>query len=255
MSNPSVLRAILSLFLMVGIGIFSTSSLAGEADCGPLKNFGDIGPWDYADPSSSLPTGTDPQGRIKRVENVHFYPDVMNLNMKALPIERLAAEINYTLRVFPNHPQALYAISRLERLAGGKLPNNSASIYTPRVTADCFFDRALRFRPDDKEVRAVYGVHLHLRGKFKEALDQYQLAESKGLDSPFFYYNLGVLHADLKNWDKAYEYGLKAERGGMMLPGLRGKLEKAGRPLPQVVRPEKPAKPASPPSSAANERQ
>jgi len=80
----------------------------------------------------------------------------------------------------------------------------------------------------------VHGIHLQQRGKQKEALAEYELAESLGEDGPNFYYNLGLLHADMKNWDKAYEYGIKAERAGFMLPGLRGKLERAGRPLPPV---------------------
>lgn len=172
--------------------------------------------------------GCRPDGSEIKGRNVHFSPDIRDLNTKKLSIERLTAEIHYTLAVFPNHPLALYAVSRLERLAGGKLPNKTATIYMPRVTAECFFDRALRFRPDDKDVRIVYGIHLHLRKKFKEALEQYTIAESKGADSSFFNYNLGLLYADMKNWEKAVEYGQKAYKSGADLPGLRQKLEKAG---------------------------
>jgi tetratricopeptide (TPR) repeat protein len=228
MSNLSISKLVLLLFFMAGTGAISTGAWGVEYDCGELKNYSDIGPWDYADPSSSVPTGADPMGRIKRVENVHFYSDIKNLNTKKLSIEQLTADIHYTLRVFPNHPLALYAISRLELLAGGKLPNSSATMFTPRVTAECFFDRALRFRPDDKDVRITYGAHLHLRKKFKEALEQYQIAESKGADSSLFYYNLGLLYADMKNWEKAVEYGQKAYDSGLDFPGLRQKLERAG---------------------------
>lgn len=236
MSNLSITKIVLLLFFLAEIGAISTDSWGAEYVCGELKNYADIGPWDYSDPSSSASTVVDPMGRIKRVENVHFYPDIKNLNTKVLSIEQLTAEIHYTLRAFPNHPLALYAFSRLERLAGGKLPNSSATIFTPRVTAECFFDRALRFRPDDKEVRIVYGIHFHLRNKFKEALEQYQIAESKGADSSFFYYNLGLLYADMKNWEKAVEYGQKAYNLGLDLPGLRQKLEKAGYTIQMPVR-------------------
>lgn len=236
MSNLFIIKAVLIALFVAGTEAISAGSWGAEIDCGQLKNFGDIGPWDYTDPSSSIATGADPMGRIKRVENVHFSPDVRNLNTKALSIERLTSEIHYTLRVFPNHPEALYAISRLERLAGGKLPNTSATMFTPKVTAECFFDRALRFRPDDKDVRIIYGIHLHLRGRFKEALDQYQIAEGKGEDSPTFYYNLGLLYADMKYWTKAIEYGQKAYSSGLDLPGLRQKLEKAGYKIQPPVR-------------------
>lgn len=211
--------------------------MGSELECGELKNFQNIGPWDYADPSSSVSTGEDPMGRIKRVENVHFNPDMQALNTKRYTIDRLTAEIHYTLRILPNHPRALMAISRLERMAGGKLPQRSATPFTPKLTADCFFDRAIRFRPEDKAVRFVYGIHLQQRGKLKEALTEYQLAERLGEESANFYYNVGLLYADLGNWDKAYEYADKAQRAGLMLPGLRGKLEKAGRPLPPAPQP------------------
>lgn len=206
-------------------------------DCGSLDQR--FGPWDYADPANSVPTGADPMGRIKRVENVHFQPAMEALDLKLFSIDRLTGEFSYTLQLIPNNPRALLAISKLEKRAGGKLPQRAVTPTLPKITADCFFDRAIRFRPDDKAVRMVHGIHLHQRGKLKEALVEYELAESLGEASGNFYYNLGLLHADMRNWDKAYEYGVKAERGGLMLPGLRAKLEKAGRPLPPVVRPEK----------------
>lgn len=238
--------------LSIGLAL-SCQAQADVFSCGVLRNHGEIGPWDYADPSSSVPTGADPMGRIKRVENVHFTPDMQTLNLKVFPVDRLTDEFHYTLRVFPNHPKALLAISRLERMAGGKLPQRGITPYTPRITADCFFDRAIRFRPEDKTVRMVYGIHLQQRGKLKEALFEYELAESLGEESASLYYNLGLLHADMKSWEKAYEYGLNAERRGLMLPGLRGKLEKAGRPLPPLVRPETPTAPETSSSPAVAE--
>ena len=229
-----------SLCILVAL---SGPARAGVMECGELKNYQDIGPWDYADPSSSKRDGTDPMGRIKRVENVHFTPAMQTLNLKKFSIDRLTAEIHYTLRILPNHPGALLAISRLERMAGGKLPQRTVTPFTPRITADCFFDRATRFRAKDKAVRLVHGMHLQQRGKLKEALAEYEMAESLGEQSSNLYYNLGLLHADMQNWDKAFEYGDKAQRAGLMLPGLRGKLEKAGRPLPPLPQPEMAASP------------
>jgi hypothetical protein len=250
--SKKISKLSLSSVVVLAIGLaLSNQAKSDVSDCGSLAQ--SIGPWDYADPSSSVPTGEDPMGRIKRVENVHFQPGMEALDLKLFSIDRLTGEFSYTLRMLPNHPRALLAMSRLEKMAGGKLPQFGANPTSPKISAYCFFDRAIRFRPDDKAVRMVYGIHLHQRGKLKEALVEYQLAESLGEESGNLYYNLGLLHADMKNWDKAYEYGVKAERGGLMLPGLRGKLEKAGRPLPPLVRPEKPATLASPSSSAAPE--
>lgn len=238
--------------IAIGLSI-SAQAISSVFDCGELWRPGGIEPSDYADPSSSVPTGADPMGRIKRVENVHFQPSMQTLDIKLFPIDRLTAEFRYTLELIPNHPRALLAMSKLEKMAGGKLPQRTVSPTTPKITADCFFDRAMRFRPNDKAVRMVYGMHLHQRGKFNEALIEYELAESLGEDSASFYYNLGLLHADMRNWDKAYEYADKAQRAGVMLPGLRGKLEKAGRPLPVLVQPGKAAMPELSPTPAVPE--
>lgn len=206
----------------------SISSNAAVEDCGELKNFGDIGPWDYSDPESSASTGADPMGKVKRVENVHFNSDVRSLNRKRYSIDQLTAEIHYTLRMLPNHTEALVAVSRLEKMAGGKLPQNTATIYTPRLSAYCFFDRAIRFKENDKNVRFAYAIHLHQNGKYKEALEQYLLAEPQWEDNRYFQYNLGLLYADMKNWDKAVDYAQRAYSLGVSFPSLRQKIEKSG---------------------------
>lgn len=238
LQSPVFLASML-IVLVINLSGWPRAAYAGVEDCGELKNFGEIGPWDYADPSSSVPTGADPMGRIKRVENVHFHPEMKNLNTKMYSIDKLTAEIHYTLRVFPNHPDALNSMSRLEKQAGGKLPQSSATIFTPRLSAHCFFDRAIRFRPEDKKVHLVYAMHLHRNGKLKEALGQYELAEKLGEDSSSFNYSFGLLYADLKNWEKAFEYAQKAYSSGLDLPGLRQKLERAGYKVESPVRNQK----------------
>lgn len=226
--NEFAWPAMRNLILVAIAAASMGTAIADVADCGELRNFGDIGPWDYADPSSSSRTGEDPMGRIKRVENVHFNPEMKMLNTKRYSIERLTGEIHYTLRVFPNHPEALVAISRLERMAGGKLSQQSATVFTPKISAYCFFDRAIRFRPEDKAVRYSYAIHLHQNRKYQEALEQYRLAESQYEDDRIFQYNIGLLYADIKNWDKAAEHAQRAYNSGVTFAALRQRLEKAG---------------------------
>lgn len=217
-----------SLFVLM---VTSPPSVAGVYDCGVLQNHGDIGPWDYYDPSSSASTGENPMGRIKRVENVHFKSGMRNLNTKEYDIERLTSEITYTLAMFPNHPEALLAITRLEKMAGGRLPQRAADVYKPKISSYCFFDRALRFRPEQSGVRFSYAIYLHQQGKYVEALENYKLAETELEENPFFQYNLGLLYSDMKNWPKAAEYAERAYSGGANFPGLRQRLEKAGYKL------------------------
>lgn len=248
-SNRFALFGLIAAILCLGLAAVPYAR-ADAFECGELKNYQNIGPWDYADPSSNVPTGADPMGHVKRVENVHFTPEMQMLNLKRFSIDRLTDEIHYTLRILPNHPGALMAISRLERMAGGKLPQRTVTPYTPKITADCFFDRAIRFRPQDKAVRMVHGMHLQQHGKLQEALAEYEKAQSLGEDSPNLYYNLGLLYAQLGNWDEAYDYGEKAQRGGFMLPGLRNRLEKAGHPLPPPPAPSANASTPLAPDSA-----
>lgn len=222
--SPAIRLAVLVVCFAISTG----QAVADAFDCGELRNYSDIGPWDYADPSSSASTGSDPMGRIKRVENVHFNPEMKILNTKRYSIEKLTAEIHYTLRAFPNHPEALVAISRLERMVGGKLSQKSATVFTPKISAYCFFDRAIRFRPEDMAVRFSYAIHLHQSRKYKEALEQYKMAETQYVENRFFHYNFGLLYADMKNWGKAVEYAQRAYSSGVTFPALRQKIEKAG---------------------------
>lgn len=208
-----------------------TVTRASEVDCGPLKNYNDFGPFDYNDPENRVATGADPMGRIKRVENVHFQDEMKALNLKQFSVERLTGEFVYTLRAFPNHPEALYAMSRLEKLAGGKLPQKAITPFTPKITADCFFDRAVRFRPEDAQVHFILAIHLHDRGRLAEAKEEYSTAEKLGLITANLYYNYGLLLTDLKEWGAALDYARKAYDGGFALDGLRRRLAAAGHPL------------------------
>jgi tetratricopeptide (TPR) repeat protein len=206
----------------------ATEVHAGENDCGPLKNFNDLGPFDYQDPKSRVPTGADPMGMVKRVENVHFKGDMKTLNLNRYSVERLTGEFSYTLRMFPNHPEALHAMSRLEKMAGGRLPQHAITDITPKITAHCFFDRALRFRPEDPHVHFMHAIHLHDRKQLAEARVAYAEAERLGMKNANFYYNYGLLLSDLKDWDAARDYARKAYADGFILEGLRRRLTEAG---------------------------
>ena len=216
------------LWLCIG-----TAVRAGELDCGVLQNWQDFGPYDYRDPFNLVPTGADPMGRLKRVENSHFQPElkaftITGIRLKQASVEHVTANFAYTLRVFPNHPEALHLMSRLERLAGGKLPQVGITPFTPRISADCFFDRALRFRPEDAQVHYMLAIHLHDRGRLGQAKESFLMAEGLGLSTPNFLYNFGLLLTDLKEWEAARDYARKAYAGGYALDGLRRRLTAAG---------------------------
>jgi hypothetical protein len=234
-SSPTGFAVRAAFCALYGFALLPHAAIAGEADCGVLQNYAEVGPWDYHDPSNRMPTGADPMGRVLRVENVHFHPEIRNVDLQRAGPEKIEAELAYVLRVFPNHPYALYALSRLEKRLNGKLPGKAITPYTPKITAECFFDRAMRFRPDDKTSHMIYAMHLHDRKRYQDALAEYQTAERLGEDSPSFFYNFGLYYADQRDWDNAVKYAQKAYEQNFPLDGLRKKIQLAGRTIPVAV--------------------
>ncbi|MDD3352555.1 hypothetical protein [Zoogloea sp.] len=218
MYRSTVAAALLLISLSVG------TAQADEFTCGSLEN--GVGPFDYNDPAIHVPNGENPMGQLKRVENVHFHAGMQYLNIRNYSPERIRSEFAYTLRAFPNHRLALNAFSRLEQFYSKQLPGAGKAL-----TADCFFDRAIRFRPEDKGVRFVHAMHLHRQGKLKDALTEYELAEKLGEESANFHYNYGLLLADMKKWDQARTQAEIAYSRGIPLPGLADKLQRNGHPV------------------------
>lgn len=241
---------------------------SGELDCGIVSSQ-ILMTWDYTDPGNWVPTGDAPQTRIKLVENVHFTPKVEQL-IRGHTEEDPLGDISYTLTRFPNHTRALWALSRYWRMTGTEKswrnygdPIKRSSLIMAEVrgwppTAECAFDRAIRFKPNDSAVRMVFGMHLHVTGKQTEALEQYKEAERLGLNSTEFRYNRGLLHFDMGNFDAARKDAQAAYAKGYPLPGLKDKLKGVGQweeadATPKPAAKEAKAKPAKPPADRRGE--
>jgi hypothetical protein len=179
--------------------------------CGPLDNA--YGPFDYR-------TAT-PQQRTT-VERYHFTRDVETLR-RGESTARIGGDLNYTLRAFPNHPRALLAMMRLAERE--RRPQPSGAGYT----VECYFDRAIRFAPDDASVRLLYGTFLLRNDKPQAAIEQLKLAEQHAGANGNVYYNLGLAYFDLKDYGKARDYAKRAHELGFTLPGLKNKLQSVGQ--------------------------
>lgn len=221
-SKPILRRVVPPTLGLVAVLAFNVAS-AQTVRCDiQLDGRYGYGPFDYHDPENKVPTGADPMGRIKRVENVHFKPETEQLQVRNQ--ERLESDIEYTLNVFPNHYRALISLSRLELKVNGRL-GVSAKGRSP----ECRFNYAFDFKPDDPYVFMAYGMHNHLRKRNKEALVAYQQAEALGLEETQFFYNFGLLYFDLGDYENALTYAKKAYEAGFPLPGLRNKLQSVGK--------------------------
>jgi tetratricopeptide (TPR) repeat protein len=156
-------------------------------------------------------------------------------NARANKYQNAQGELDFILRYFPNHPQALLLMS--EVCTKWKQPT--------RCNADAYFQRALQINPDAADTYTIQGMYLQNTGRIDQAIDSYKMALERNPSSMNAHYNLGLAYANKKNFEEANKHAQEAYALGMTLPGLRNMLTKAGawRPLP--------AQSAAPPAAGA----
>jgi len=202
--------------LAFGVAIFTalacTASYAqsGPIACGSLEN--SYGPFDYR---------TENGHKLAIVEQYHFTPNIQSLvrgNSASL-----GAELDYTLKASPNHHRALMTMVRLgEKL---KSPQPAGAQYS----VECYFERALRFKPDDSTARLIYATYLSRNGRVPDATLQLEAATKAAGDNPFTHYNIGRMYFDIKNYDRSLEQAHKAYGLGFSQSTLRDQLKSVGR--------------------------
>ena len=204
MLSRNAILALVTLFSMNG-------AHAAQAECGSLEN--GFGPFDYR---------TATQKQRETVERYHFTSNVEQLR-KGESTVRIAGDIGYTLRAFPNHPRALAAMAELGRREKASQPKGS------QYTIDCWFARAITFRPEDGSVHLVYGIALLKAGQRKEAIEELNKANALLPDNANVNYNLGLAYLEVKDYDKSLAHAKRAYELGFPLPGLRNRLKQAGK--------------------------
>lgn len=194
----------------LGVSALVWATVAGAQDvtvCGPIES-GGYGPFDYR-------TATAYQKRL--VEGAHFTRDIERLRKGKTG--SLGAELDYTLRAFPNHPRALLAMVRLAEKEKKERPQGAG------YPAGCYFERAIRFTPDDPAVRVVFAHYLIDRGDRSGARQQLELVREKVGNDPNLSYNVGLAYFDLKDYALAREHAKRAYELGFPLDGLKKKLQ------------------------------
>jgi tetratricopeptide (TPR) repeat protein len=208
MSNNAV-----PCLLVCGLLLFAAQVVrAGETDCGSLRNA--YGPFDF--------TNLDHRkNKIPIVEGAHFQPQVEALQLGGTQYQSnkdLIENLDYTLRAIPNHHRALATVARFQ-LRGWKTE--------PYRTADCYFDRAIRFKSEDGYVHLLFATYLHRKKDFKGALLQYEEARELMQQSDEVGYNLGLLYLDMNEPQRAKEEAIRVYSHGYPLQGLRDRLKRA----------------------------
>ena len=113
---------------------------------------------------------------------------------------------------------ATYAAQKTARPAGANYP------------VECYFERAMQFRPADRAVRVIYASYLGKTGKKTEAINQLlRVQEMDGPKNPYVPYEIGLLYFDLGDFEKSLAFAHRANREGATLEGLKNRLLKAGK--------------------------
>jgi tetratricopeptide (TPR) repeat protein len=217
---PAVLILLLTLAPLIANGSsvnrnvgWPGTSLSENPCFGKAQGYG---PYDYITERHKLGV----------VEAYHFTPEVENLiRGKSASV---GGDLDYTLRAFPNHHRALWAMTRLYLQ---KVSTTDADALAREERAqrsmtppECYFQRAKRFAPKDGIVSGIYGIYLHKRGRLDAALQEYKIAESLNPEHAEIAYNTGLLYADMNDVENARKYAERAERLGYPLKGLRNRI-------------------------------
>lgn len=179
-------------------------------DCGTLDNH--YGPYDY--------TNSDHfHNKLPIVEKFHFSREQELSTFD--PRSKTKVDFGYTLRTFPNHHRALMALTRYLKFH----PDQDWKDFRP----ECYFLRALAFRPGDAVAHMIYAFYLQQNKKMAEAEQSYLTAIKLSPEYAEAHYNLGLLYTDQKRWPQAREHAERAYALNYPLPGLRKRLTDAGQ--------------------------
>ena len=189
----------------------------GAIECGEIYDTGYYGPYDYTNYvhyTVNLP----------EVESHHFNESVESLS-GGLSSFKAINDLDYTLRTFPNHHRALAAVSNYAVQVNF---SDIEVMESGMPGIECYFKRAVEFKPDDSIVRLIYGSFLHRKGQYELAKLQYNKALEIDPSSAEAHYNLGLYYHDRGNLSMAVQHGRKAYELGYPLQGLKNKLIKKG---------------------------
>ena len=195
------------ILIAFGLGMACAQAQSGNPACGSLKNGG--GPFDYRTERSELAT----------VEDAHF-PQVVEALVRGNTSRTPGADIDFTLRAFPNNHRALIAMMRLGEKEKTLQPSGS------RYSIECWFERAVLFRPDDGVVRMIYSSYLNSKGRVPEAAHQLDAATIYAKESAITHYNLGLHYFKLKDYKQALSQAHRAMTLGWTQTELRDQLQK-----------------------------
>jgi tetratricopeptide (TPR) repeat protein len=206
------LSAILAVAVVLLISNTAAKAQEAENACGPV-GIGSVseGPYDYR---------VD-RKRVEFIESNHFQPQVQALIRGVSgPI---GAELDFLLRHVPNHHKALLLLITYGEKLKWTQPNGL------RYPYECWYERAIRWQPNDAVVRMIYAIYLNKRSRANDALSLLKSAADLAGDNGFTQYNVGLIYLEMKQYDLALAQAHKALSLGFNRPALRDGLQAAGK--------------------------
>lgn len=202
----------LSVLLAGVMLLMPMATLAQSSACGTLANA--YGPFDYR---------KERNGMLRIVEGAHFTPEVEMLVRGRSGY--LGGDLDYTLRAAPNHHRALSSMARLAEREKSSQPSNM------RYSVDCWFDRGIRFAPDDYVVRFLYAQYLRRNNRTAEAEAQLSAVQAANPREGLTWLNLALMLTDLARWPAARDAAERARSLGIERDPLTQRLAAAGHPM------------------------
>jgi len=127
--------------------------------------------------------------------------------------------LHFVLHKVPNDHRALALLVGWDK-AGGRDPNYKSPV--------CYLTWAALFAPNDASVWNYGGYYFYQHKDLQRAKAWWEQALTIDEQNAEVHYNLGLLYADLGQFDDARQHAQAAYAAGYPLPGLREKLQRAG---------------------------
>lgn len=211
--NTHLLTRLVLLVLVQASAATAADNALGGQTCGTLP---DGNPTDYR----LRVTDNALQRAVDDVNRNHLDLAVRDMNEGNVG-PNVIGNLGFILNHWPNHYPALQALIRY-KLAGG---DGDRGRYR---SADCYFEIAHQFVPNDANVLILYGIYRYRSGDTDRAELYWKRALQLEADSAEAHYNLGLLYVEEARFRDALEHAIKAYDLGYPLPGLKSKLVRAG---------------------------
>ena len=156
---------------------------------------------------------------LRSVERYHVGPAGNKLRTHEYPAA--GADIEFTLRYFPNHPQALSLLMQL-------CDRRRLEACNPELLADVFA-RAIAVNPEVAPTYVAQGIYLYRIKNLPEAITSLEKAVTLDPNSVNAQYNLGLIYFETQQYELANVHAQRAYELGTTLPALRDKLKNAGQ--------------------------